>query len=358
VFQRGFRHYKRRYGNYSAYGIKDSDTERRRDNFCSYGNLSYNAFYKNREKELMPDDLLDWLESVSPVVKKNIAENGNVPAWLCALEKFPKIECDCFAQNGKVVISCEKKTDNEIIRAALREFMPWRKGPWKILNIDIDTEWRSDLKWERVAKLCDFTGKIVLDIGSSNGYYCYRAALSGAKFVLGVDPSVYSYFQSQIPAKLCPQIPVKTLPLAQSDLPKNMPVFDIVFSMGVLYHHKNPEEHLSHIYDLLAENGEIILETLVVDDEKYPNGLTPKGRYAKMRNVYLIPSISRVESLLKSMNFKNIRLADITKTTSAEQRKTAWMDFESLEDFLDKDDNSKTREGYPAPTRAIFAAGK
>jgi tRNA (mo5U34)-methyltransferase len=234
--------------------------------------------------------------------------------------------------------------------------MPWRKGPWKILDIDIDTEWRSDFKWERLEKHFDFADKKILDIGCGNGYYAYRAALGGAKFVLGVDPSLYSYFQAQIVAILCPQIPVKILPLAQKDLPQKLPIFDIVFSMGVLYHHKNPEEHLSHIYDLLADNGEIILETLIIDDEKFPDGLFPNGRYAKMRNVYEIPSIKRVEELLNSLNFREIKLLDKCITTTEEQRKTEFMDFESLEDFLDPNDNSKTIEGYPAPMRAVFRA--
>ena len=325
----------------------------------------------------MPEELQKWLESVLPTVEKNIAENGNSPKWISALETLSQNQaCECFLENGKLVISsaeacriCQKTADsaeprnthtdfNPLIYAALQDFKPWRKGPWKILGIDIDTEWRSDLKWDRAAKNLDFNGKLILDIGCGNGYYANRAALNGAKFVLGVDPSLYSYFQAQIPAKLCPQIPVKILPLAQKDLPESLPIFDIVFSMGVLYHHKNPLLHLAHIYNLLKDNGEIILETLIIDDEKFPDGLLPKGRYAKMRNVYEIPSPKRLKALLDSLNFKEIKLLDLSKTTAAEQRKTAWMDFESLEDFLDKDDPSKTVEGYPAPLRAVFQAKK
>ena len=332
--------------------------------------------------ENMTNELQLWLESVSPLVEKNIAANGNTEKWLSALQTLAQSqECECFIENGKVVIAvgaycirpnspantertgkytgvCNTPLQNPQITAALRQFMPWRKGPWKILGVDIDTEWRSDFKWERLEKHFDFREKKILDIGCGNGYYAYRTALSGAKFVLGVDPSVYSFFQAQIAARLCPQIPVKILPLAQKDLPLNLPIFDIVFSMGVLYHHKNPKEHLSHIYDLLTDNGEIILETLIIDDEKFPDGLFPKGRYAKMRNVYEIPSVKRVGELLNSLNFKEIKLLDKCITTTEEQRKTEFMDFESLEDFLAPNDNSKTIEGYPAPTRAIFRAVK
>jgi len=300
------------------------------------------------------NELQEWQKSVLPLIQKNIDENGNSAKYLAALEKFPESECKIFAENGKVVISSAMPADNAEILSALREFMPWRKGPWKILGVDIDTEWRSDFKWERLENSCNFQGKNVLDIGCGNGYYAYRTALNGAKFVLGIDPSVYSYFQAQIPARLCPQIAVCVLPLAQSALPRT-PIFDTIFSMGVYYHHKNPEEHLSHIYDLLAPNGEIILETLIVENS---NSLIPNGRYAKMRNVYEIPSISRLENLLNSLNFKEIKIIDITKTTTQEQRKTEFMNFESLADFLDPNDENKTIEGFPAPVRAIFLAKK
>ena len=305
--------------------------------------MKYLEFTKNAK-------LSQWYQSVLPLIQKNISENGNSAKYLAALEKFPEGGCEIFAEDGKVVISSENSTKNDEILTAVREFMPWRKGPWKILGVDIDTEWRSDWKWERLEKFCDFRGKKVLDIGCGNGYYAYRTALNGAEFVLGVDPSVYSYFQAQIPAKLCPQVPVSVLPLAQSALPSE-PIFDTVFSMGVYYHHKNPEEHLSHIYDLLLPDGEIILETLIVENS---DSLIPNGRYAKMRNVYEIPSISRVESLLKSLNFRDIRVIDISKTTTDEQRRTAFMDFESLADFLDPNDDGKTIEGFPAPVRAVF----
>jgi tRNA (mo5U34)-methyltransferase len=301
----------------------------------------------------MLEDLQEWQKTILPLIQKNINENGNSTKYLAALEKFPEVECDIFTEDGKVVISSKTNTNNAEILSLLREFMPWRKGPWKILGVDIDTEWRSNLKWERLEKHICFREKKVLDIGCGNGYYAYRTVLSGAKFVLGIDPSIYSYFQAQIPAKLCSDIPVCVLPLAQNALP-NEPIFDVVFSMGVYYHHKNPVEHLSHIYDLLLPNGEIILETLIVE----PDGLKPKGRYAKMRNVYEIPSVSQVENLLKSLNFGEIKVIDITKTTTNEQRKTAFMDFESLADFLDPNDEYKTIENYPAPVRAVFLAKK
>jgi len=51
-------------------------------------------------------------------------------------------------------------------------------------------------------------------------------------------------------------------------------------------------------------------------------------------------------------------MVDISKTSLDEQRKTAWMESDSLAEFLDPNDLSKTIEGYPAPMRAVFIAKK
>ena len=86
--------------------------------------------------------------------------------------------------------------------------------------------------------------------------------------------------------------------------------------------------------------------------------LVPQERYAQMRNVWFIPSAKALESWLKKVGFSNIRLVNIDQTSLDEQRKTEWIDTQSLSDFLDPNDPNKTVEGYPAPLRAIFIANK
>ena len=77
-----------------------------------------------------------------------------------------------------------------------------------------------------------------------------------------------------------------------------------------------------------------------------------------MRNVWLVPTISKVEELLHQCHYRDIKVADINVTSMAEQRSTAWMRYQSLEDFLDPEDPSKTIEGFPAPVRAVIIATK
>ncbi|MEO1924394.1 MAG: DUF1698 domain-containing protein, partial [Gammaproteobacteria bacterium] len=130
-----------------------------------------------------------------------------------------------------------------------------------------------------------------------------------------------------------------------------------VFSMGVIYHRRDPIEHLEQLRNCLKSGGELVLETLVIDSEQ-PEDLQPEGRYSKMINVWSIPSCPLLIEWAKAAGFNNVRVIDVTKTTIEEQRKTAWTRFESLIDFLDKDDHNKTIEGYPAPIRAILLAEK
>ena len=151
--------------------------------------------------------------------------------------------------------------------------------------------------------------------------------------------------------------PVFVVPLSLEDLPAELNSFDSVFSMGVLYHRRSPFGHLYGLKDCLRRGGELILETLVIEGEKGMT-LVPQGRYARMPNVWFLPSCDTLHEWLKKAGFSNIRLVDVTKTSVEEQRTTAWMNFESLSEALDKDSPGITIESYPAPVRAIFVAEK
>jgi tRNA (mo5U34)-methyltransferase len=97
------------------------------------------------------------------------------------------------------------------------------------------------------------------------------------------------------------------------------------------------------------------LETLIIDG-CLGEALVPEGRYANMRNVWFIPSCQTLMSWMKRCGFENIRLVDVTVTSTEEQRSTDWMTFNSLKDFLGPDNPALTIEGLPAPKRAIVIA--
>jgi len=51
-----------------------------------------------------------------------------------------------------------------------------------------------------------------------------------------------------------------------------------------------------------------------------------------------------------------VEIVDVGQTSVEEQRRTPWMTFHSLAQFLDPDDPGLTIEGLPAPRRAILTA--
>ena len=242
-----------------------------------------------------------------------------------------------------------------VLKTHLMELHPWRKGPFNLFGVHINTEWRSDLKWTRLKNHIDLKDKLVLDVGCGNGYYLFRMLGAGAKSAVGVDPSLLSVVQFHAVNRYAKTNRAAVLPLGSDDVPADCGCFDTLFSMGLLYHRRQPKEHLQQLHGFLKPGGQAVLETLVLDTMG-EELLVPKGRYAKMRNVWAIVSLALLKNWLTESGFENVQVIDITQTTRNEQRKTDWMTFESLDDFLDPTDATKTIEGHPAPVRAILTA--
>jgi tRNA (mo5U34)-methyltransferase len=288
--------------------------------------------------------------------------HGDHPKWQAAFDALPEIAAlssnlDADTVSAILEQALESSARTQLI-AALMGLHPWRKGPFAIGDVFIDTEWHSDWKWNRVAKhLRPLQGKTVLDVGCGSGYHCWRMAGAGAELVVGVDPSQKFLYQFHALKKYLGAQPVHLLPLRGEDLPKNLSGFDTVFSMGVLYHRKSPFDHLEELKAALRPGGELVLETLVIDGDEN-DILVPGERYSQMRNVWFIPSAKALSHWLERCGFVDVVVADINQTSIEEQRATDWMTFHSLENFLDPNDNNKTVEGYPAPKRATLIARK
>jgi tRNA (mo5U34)-methyltransferase len=231
------------------------------------------------------------------------------------------------------------------------------QGPFDLFGVHVDTEWRSDWKWSRVAPHLDLKGKRILDVGCGNGYYMWRMLGAGADSVIGVDPNWLFFCQFQAVQRYLQQEAAWHLPFPFEDLPPNLEGFDTVFSMGVFYHRRSPIEHLLALKDCLVKGGELVLETLVIEGDSN-QVLVPEDRYAQMRNVWFLPSVPALERWLRRAGFSDVRCVDVSVTTVEEQRATEWMKYQSLSDFLDPNDHSKTIEGLPAPMRAVIVAKK
>lgn len=287
--------------------------------------------------------------------------NGDLPAWLEALEAMPTVTPSRIDITGSVTLGKTEdltETQKTILDTSLRALIPWRKGPFNVFGINIDTEWRSDWKWDRVKDgISPLKNRTILDVGCGSGYHCWRMYGAGARRVIGIDPSARFVVQFHQIKKYMGEVPVDLLPMGIEAVPANLNAFDTTFSMGVLYHRRSPIDHLRELKDTLRAGGELVLETLIVDGEE-GYSLMPEKRYAKMNNVWFLPSIPTLELWLRRAGFKDIKCIDVNTTSLEEQRATEWMQFLSLKDFLDSDDISKTCEGYPAPKRVVMVATK
>ena len=287
--------------------------------------------------------------------------HGDRAYWQAGLDALPDIESvtTSLDQNTVTLGGCALEgQEREAFITALKHLHPWRKGPFELFGVHIDTEWRSDWKWQRVAPhISDLKDRYVLDVGCGSGYHCWRMRGAGAKLVLGIDPSPKFLFQFQALKKYMPDEPVYYLPCKSEDMPANMQSFDTVFSMGVLYHRPSPFEHINELKQALKPGGEMVLETLTVDGGEN-TVLVPNDRYAQMRNVWFLPSPATLCQWLERIGLEDIRIVDSNVTSIEEQRQTDWMNFHSLKDFLDPNDPSKTIEGLPAPIRTTVVARK
>ena len=320
--------------------------------------INYHPFFD----WLQNSDLESWHETLPALIEERLNGRrwGDMPGWLAALESLPDISVHHSDFNAGVTIGhtadiTSKELDQ--LQQSLMGLHPWRKGPFELFGMAIDTEWRSDWKWERILPhLQSLQNRLILDVGCGNGYHCWRMLGAGASRVIGIDPSAKFIFQFNAIKKYAgAELPIDVLPLGIEHMPAKMAAFDTVFSMGILYHRRSPMDHLRELRELLRPGGQLVLETLVIDG---PEGqvLVPEGRYGKMPNVWFLPSPDTLVSWMRKQGFVNPRVVDISATSIQEQRSTEWMTYDSLVDFLDPEDINKTAEGHPAPIRAVVVA--
>ncbi|MGY4878007.1 tRNA 5-methoxyuridine(34)/uridine 5-oxyacetic acid(34) synthase CmoB [Vreelandella aquamarina] len=314
----------------------------------------------------LDQELTEWLARLPQQLANGLdrQRHGDLAMWEKAVKKLPPLPEDRFVHLDQDTVTVELSLSESQQRQCfnlLRKLAPWRKGPYSLGGIDIDTEWRSDWKWQRVAPhLAPLKYRKVLDVGGGSGYHAWRMAGAGADFVLVIDPSPRFYWQFQAVRHFIGNADggrTQFLPVGIEDVPANLGFFDTVFSMGVLYHRPSPLEHLQQLRAALAPGGELVLETLVVEGDE-TTVFVPGERYAAMPNVYFLPSSKALCHWLERCGFNNVRVVDEAVTSREEQRSTDWMTYQSLADFLDPADPSLTREGYPAPRRAVIIANR
>lgn len=274
------------------------------------------------------------------------------------LTGFPASHVDCtgdtviIGQPGEI-----SESERQKITENLKAFIPWRKGPFSVFGVNIDAEWRSERKWQRLLpELPDLAGKTIADIGCNNGYYMFRMAASRPRLVLGFEPSVQHYYCFKALNSMAgkSELDIDLLGIEHLNLFESC--FDVVFLMGIIYHRPSPIDTLRDILCALKPGGTLIVESQAIPGEE-PFALFPEGTYAKVPGTYFVPTGSCLCNWMKKAGFTDINLFCTHPMSGNEQRQTDWMTFESFNDYIDPSNPQFTVEGYPAPCR-VFVKGR
>ena len=302
---------------------------------------------------------LERLEQVLTESFLSQINHGDLPRWQQLLSSLPPLQAGSPEFENSVTLGYRSECTAEQharLTETLQSLIPWRKGPFSVFGIEIDAEWQANLKWDRILPhISPLPGRKVLDVGCGNGYYAFRMLGAGAELVVGIDPHIAYVIQFLTLKHFVPKAPVHVVPTSLEQLPSGLNAFDTIFSMGVIYHRKSPIDHLLQLRGCLRKGGELVLESLFVDGSA-GYCLMPEAKYARMSNVWFIPSIKTIIGWLKKCGDCEVRVVDESVTTENEQRKSLWMPFESLSDSIQSEYKSLTIENLPAPKRVVVTA--
>jgi tRNA (mo5U34)-methyltransferase len=278
---------------------------------------------------------------------------------LQAVQHLRASSCDFSSDVVRIGTDADVTPDEQrLVYQTLHGFKPWRKGPFSVFGIDIDAEWRSERKWNRlIPELPDLEGKIVADIGCNNGYYLFRMAHHQPALVLGFEPYVQHYYTFNTLNTFAGQRHLQVELLGIEHLNLFPESFDVIFCLGILYHRPSPVEALRDLHAALKPGGWLVVESQAIPGNE-PVALFPQSTYAKVPGTWFVPTASCLHNWMTRTGFQDVRMFCEHAMSSVEQRRTPWMDFESYEDFIDKENPALTIEGYPAPRRVFFKAAK
>ena len=299
---------------------------------------------------------LDYMNPNNPFGQK---KDKRIENWTSLLSKIPSLEnAKSDLLSGVIIKGKCNGSDEEAIENLLSELLPWRKGPFKINNTFIDSEWRSNLKWDRFLELdLDLKDKTILDVGSGNGYYAFRMLGLEAAAILCLEPNLTHFSQFLAINHFIKTNKIRMLPERLEALEMKETHFDVVFSMGLLYHQRDPSKHLNSLSNRMKEGGQLVIETIVASNE-YGDYLEPKGPYASMPNVHFVHTNKGFMDLAEKEGLKVISNSTEVQTTLNEQRQTKWMPFKSYESAVLETHQDITIENFPAPKRKFYVLEK
>lgn len=150
-------------------------------------------------------------------------------------------------------------------------------------------------------QLPDLTGKTVLDIGCSDGFYSFECEKRGAAKVIAVDDPKINASRGFHVAKNILRSQVEFIPINLFDInPKEFGKFDIVLALGLIYHLKSFYIGLEIIKELTKELV-IIQSRIDRGNDLIVNVTVPLNKHD---HITWIPSLPTLSLVMEDIGFK------------------------------------------------------
>ncbi|MGH7259920.1 MAG: class I SAM-dependent methyltransferase [Nitrospiraceae bacterium] len=156
------------------------------------------------------------------------------------------------------------------------------------------------------------SGKTVLDVGASDGFFSFEAERRGAKRVLAAD--VWSGqcwgMQPKTGFEIARRALKSTVESIESDVldlsPEKIGTFDLVLFLGVLYHMRHPLLALERIFSVTG--NQLILETHMerLGGKQPAMVFYPEKELNNDHTNWWGPNPAAVEAMLKSAGFRRV----------------------------------------------------
>lgn len=303
-----------------------------------------------------------WFDICAPEHKRDLEEllkqrhtqlqNSSYESYQRSLEQAKGYiggECDLSGTAPTVSGSLSIEQQAEL-KELLEVFIPWKKGPFNIFGEEVDSEWRSDIKWDRfVPHLGSLKGKVIADIGCHNGYFMFRMAEHQPSAVYGFEPVAKNFYNFQVLNSFFKQsmLHYELLGVEHTHFFPN--AFDSIFCLGILYHHTDPIGLLRKLKLSLRKGGSLFIDCQGIAGDD-PVAYVPQGKYAGARGIWFLPTLSCLTNWIRRAGFQSVEVIYSDQLDVKEQRASSWAPIKSLSEFLTPC-LSKTIEGHPAPHR-------
>ncbi|MBN2508621.1 MAG: tRNA 5-methoxyuridine(34)/uridine 5-oxyacetic acid(34) synthase CmoB [Spirochaetales bacterium] len=315
----------------------------------------YNRFGRELARK---EDLLAFRKAAGKALNRD--HNTCWRAHLGGLKPHPETSVDFSGDTVRFGLPGQLAPEqSSLLVKALEDLRFWRKGPFEYFGTRVDAEWQSNIKWQRVCDLIgpDLRGKTVCDIGCNNLYYMYRMLEADPQLVIGIEPMEKYFFHHYLNSLyyVDPRLHFELMGIDDLDFFEGF--FDVVFCMGILYHRRNPLLSLERMAAGMKKGALLVMETAGIPGDG-PYCLFPHGRYMKAPGWWFLPTREALRNMLGRTGFSDVEFHGVFDSSIEEQRVTQWTTNESLAEFLDPEDPSKTVEGYPAAQRMYLSARK